>query len=170
MQDRKKTYKATFAIIGIFLLLVCTIGCAVPVGSQVGDKAPDFTLSTLDGGAVKLGDLKGNPVVLSFWTTSCTACIYQMPFLEAASSEVGDEVEFVAIDMGENSYAVKATVDYYGFNLQVALDSDETVSTAYNIIYTPTNVIIDKQGNIHYIRTGAFTSTAEILNILNDIE
>lgn len=152
------------------LLLIGIVGCVVPEGSQVGDKAPDFTLSTLDGGQVRLTDFKGSPVVLVFWTTGCGACIYQMPFLEEANNELGNDVEFVNINIGEGSYQVQAVIDYYGFSLPVALDSDEMVSTDYNIIYTPTNIIIDKHGVINYIRKGAFTSGTEILSILNAME
>lgn len=170
MNKKNCGLKSIFIILATVSLLVCCIGCVVPIGSKVGDKAPDFTLSTLDGGQVRLADLKGSPVVLVFWTTECGACIYQMPFLEEAHDELGNDVEFVNINIGEGSYQVQAVIDYYGFSLPVALDSDEMVSTDYNIIYTPTNIVIDKHGVINYIRKGAFTSGTEILSILNAIE
>lgn len=44
---------------------------------EIGDRAPDFTLSTDDGGKVRLSDLKGQRVVLYFYpkddTSGCTA-------------------------------------------------------------------------------------------------
>lgn len=157
-------------ILATILLLAVMIGCVVPVGSQVGDKAPDFTLSTLDGRQVTLSELKGKPVILVFWTTGCSACIVQMPFLEGSHDELGNNVEFININMGEGISQVQATVDYYGFSLPVALDSDYSVSEAFNIIYTPTNIIIDQNGIISYIRKGAFTGAAEILNIISAME
>lgn len=33
---------------------------------RVGEQAPDFTLTTLDGGTVRLSDLRGKNVVLEF--------------------------------------------------------------------------------------------------------
>ena len=168
----KKNYalKLIFTIVATISLFTCIVGCAVPVGSQVGDNAPDFTLSTLDGGQVTLSELKGKPVMLIFWTTGCGACIYQMPFLEAAYDEMGDEVEFINIDIMENSYTVQSLINYYDFSLPVALDSDGTVSEAYNVIYTPTNVVIDREGVIQYIRKGAFLDADEILAVFNDLE
>lgn len=162
--------KPLILTLAAILLLTGVAGCVVPVGSRVGDKAPDFTLSTLDGGQVTLSELKSKPVILVFWTTGCSACIYQMPFLETAYKELGNDVEFININMGESSYQVRQSVDYHGFNLHVALDSNYSVSEAYNIIYTPTNIIIDKNGVIYYVRKGAFTSAAEILNIAGAAE
>ena len=162
--------KLIFTIVATVSLLTGIIGCSVPAGSQVGDNAPDFTLSTLDGGQVKLSELKGKPVMLIFWTTGCGACIYQMPFLESARSEMGDEVEFITIDMMENSYSVQSLMNYYDFSLPVALDSDGTVSEDYNVIYTPTNVIVDGQGVIYYIRKGAFTSQQEIISLMEGLK
>jgi peroxiredoxin len=162
--------KLIFTIVATIPLLTCIIGCSVPIGSQVGDNAPDFTLSTLDGGQVKLSALKGKPVILVFWTTGCGACILQMPFLEAAYDELGNEIEFINIDIGEGSYQVRGTVDYYGFSLPVALDSDGTVTESYNVIYTPTNVIVDEQGVVYYVRKGAFTSQYEIISLLEGLK
>jgi len=38
------------------------------------------------------------------------------------------------------------------------------------VTYTPTNVVIDSKGVIQHIKIGAFTSTEQILTILNDIK
>ncbi len=170
MTEKNCRRKPILIILATVSLLLCCMGCVVPVGSQVGDNSPDFTLSTLDGGQVTLSELRGKPVMLVFWTTGCYACILQMPYLESASNELGDEVEFINIDIGENSYQVRQTVDYYGFSLPVALDSDGSVTTAYNIGPTPTNIIIDRDGVIYYIRKGAFLDANEILEVLSGLE
>jgi cytochrome oxidase Cu insertion factor (SCO1/SenC/PrrC family) len=61
-------------------LLVISTGCQAP-GEQSafdpsvsaapvkGARAPDFTLTDLDGDEVSLSDLRGQPVLLNFWTT-----------------------------------------------------------------------------------------------------
>ena len=44
-------------------------GNNVPASSAKGARAPDFTLTNLDGDEVSLGDLRGQPVLLNFWAT-----------------------------------------------------------------------------------------------------
>ena len=45
------------------------IQMSVEVGHEVGQKAPDFMLTTVDGEQVTLDSLQGRPVVLYFFAT-----------------------------------------------------------------------------------------------------
>ena len=175
-----------WAFLGIFFVLamltMCCIGCSnessgepsvTPDGSSVapivGALAPDVTLPTLDGGTVKLDEFKGQPVLLTFWTTKCGACHAQMPYLQAAFEEKGQEVKFIAINIGESSDTVQQYAEDEGVGFTVALDRYATVAKAYNIRYIPNNFIIDDRGVIKYIRVGAFTNTDELLTMLDDL-
>jgi peroxiredoxin len=168
----KKNYglKLIFTIVVTISLLTGIIGCSLPEGSQEGQKATDFSLSTLTGEKVHLRDLEGKPVMFTFWTTGCGACIYQMPFLQAASDELKGKVTFIEIDIAQDNYTVKRCLDSYGFNVSVALDSDAAVAIAYNIRYTPTNVIIDSKGIIQQIKIGAFRNTTAVLAALSSVK
>lgn len=57
---------------GALLTLSTSIGCASMAERQFIDRvknkpAPDFELAALDGGKVRLSELRGKPVVLAFW-------------------------------------------------------------------------------------------------------
>ncbi len=170
MNTNAKTLRLAAVTLVAIVLLLCCIGCKAATGSQIEDKATDFTLSTIAGDNINLRNLEGKPVMISFWTTGCGACIYQMKFLQAAQEALKDKVVFIEIDIAENSYTVKQCVDYYRFNLSVALDSDASVATAYNIRYTPTNIVIDSKGVIQKVKIGAFTNTSQILTIFSDVK
>jgi len=57
---------------GPLLAMSMTFGCASTAERQYADRmmkkpAPDFELAALDGGKVRLSELRGKPVVLAFW-------------------------------------------------------------------------------------------------------
>lgn len=56
---------------------------------SVGRRRPvrDFELRTLEGNKVRLSDYRGKVVLLNFWTTWCTACVGEMPALNALQNQ-----------------------------------------------------------------------------------
>jgi peroxiredoxin len=144
-------------------------GCASQ-GPEVGDAAPDFQLTSLDGQAVSLSDLKGNPVLLNFWATWCVPCKMETPYLQ----EIYDEWQvmglvLLAVDISESSSKVEAFMQSEGFSLPVLLDSAGKVAKKYGIWVIPTTFFIDLNGVIQEIKLGAFQSKAEIEASLNQL-
>ena len=93
-----------------------------------------------------------------------------MQFLQDAQAELKDKIVFIEIDIAEDSTTVKQCIDSHNFSLPVVLDSDSATATAYNIMYTPTNIIIDSNGIIKDIRTGAFLNKDTVLAALSDVQ
>jgi peroxiredoxin len=81
-------HSARPALIGRALLLLALMTpSALPAQRvKVGARAPDFSLERLDGGnaKIRLSQLKGRPLVISFWATWCPPCRKEMPELAAA--------------------------------------------------------------------------------------
>lgn len=150
--------------------ILCTACCAVEVAAKVGAKAPDFSLPTIDSDTLTLNELRGVPVVLTFWNTQCGWCLYQMPFFQDAHEEIGQDVRIVAIDIGESAGLIREFADYFGFTFTFALDYYGSVSNAYNLMGTPTTVLIDSDGIIQVIKVGAYLNTSALLNDLNDLK
>lgn len=131
--------------------------------------APGFTLATVDGQTVKLEELRGQPVFLTFWTTKCSACRLQMPFVQAAFEQKGTEVSFVAVNIMDSGETVQQFAEDEGVGFTIALDSDAAVAIVYNVRYIPYNFLIDEQGVIRDVRIGAFGSTEELLTALENL-
>ncbi len=58
--------------LGPLLAMATSVGCASTPERQYADRmmkkaAPDFELTALDGGKVRLSEFRGKPVVLAFW-------------------------------------------------------------------------------------------------------
>ena len=144
-------------------------GCARQ-GPEVGDSAPDFQLTSLDGQAVSLSDFKGSPVLVNFWATWCGPCQMETPYLQ----EIYDEWQamglvLLTVNIGESSSKVEAFMQSEGLSLPVLLDSQEKVALKYGIWVFPTTFFIDLNGVIQEVRFGAFQSKAEIEASLNQL-
>ncbi len=65
--------------------------------------AEAWDLPQLDGdGRVKLANFRGKPTVAAFFANWCTVCEREIPELLALSQQIGDQVNFVGIDMMDN--------------------------------------------------------------------
>ena len=60
----RQTGRLALAILLAWLLVACSSGQTAP---QVGDPAPDFTLTTTDGATVSLSDYQGQQAVLLYF-------------------------------------------------------------------------------------------------------
>ena len=111
------------AVLVLFMLLVPrTDATAVP---EVGSPAPDFEIPALDGGTVRLSDLRGQPVIINFWATWCPPCRKEMPdFQEVYDRYRADGLQFFAINVGESRVAVRDFADRLGLHLPILIDAD----------------------------------------------
>ncbi|MGD8353946.1 MAG: redoxin domain-containing protein, partial [Pseudomonadota bacterium] len=68
---------------------------------RIGEKAPDFTLDSIDGTSVTLSDYFGKKVVmLEFWATWCNICVAEIPNLVKDYNKYKDKgFEIVAITL-----------------------------------------------------------------------
>lgn len=119
-----------------------------PPSPDLGYSAPDFTLSTLDGGTLTLSDLRGKPVILNFWASWCGPCRVEIPALEAASQKAGSTAVIVGVDVLESPAVVEAFVAEMGMTYPIALDTSGEVSDLYRVQGFPTTYFIDAQGVI----------------------
>ncbi|MDR9459247.1 MAG: TlpA disulfide reductase family protein [Dehalococcoidia bacterium] len=164
-REKAKNY-IVLSILAALVISGCGGSTIAPV---IGAQAPDFTVPTLDGETISLDELRGQPFILNFWATWCGYCRYQMPFLQAAFEEKGQEMEFVGINIRENSDKVQQYVKDEGLGFTIALDGDGAVANSYNVRPIPATFFLDEQGIIKDIKIGAFMSQAELMAVLEDI-
>jgi len=135
----------------VLLMLLVPRGEAEAV-PQVGSPAPDFEIPALDGGTVRLSDLRGRPVVINFWATWCPPCRKEMPdFQDVYDRYKADGLQFYAINVGESQVTVRDFTGRLGIDLPILIDSNEEAQTAYNILPIPATFFIDRDGVVRAV-------------------
>lgn len=120
---------------------------------NVGDSAPDFSVTTLSGEQVSLSDYKGKkPVYLKFWATWCSYCIVEMPHLQDIENRYGDDIEVLAVNVGINDSVANIQKLYQseGFNLPTTIDQRGALTSLYGVVGTPNHVLINRDGIVEY--------------------
>jgi cytochrome c biogenesis protein CcmG, thiol:disulfide interchange protein DsbE len=142
----------------------------IVLGHEVGDRAPDFTLSTIDGKETSLSQYRGKIVMLNFWQSTCPACAQETPYIQAVfDGWPGDKLEILALSVEERPVFVQTFLDTRGLTFPVLLDSDSAVSNTYQISSFPTTLFINADGIIKAKKSGHFSSQSEIENILKSL-
>ena len=160
---------STFAILGP--REIATSEPSTPVqGTWTGNLAPDFHLPNLDGQIVSLSGFQGKPVLLNFWSTRCSPCCDEMPYLQEIHDDWSSKgLILVAVNLGEDSARVEDFMQSHNLSLPVLLDTTQSVSSEYNIGYIPATFLIDDRGIVQAMKVGAFSSKAEIEGFLASI-
>lgn len=123
---------------------------------NVGDVAPDFTVTMLDGRVIKLSELRGNVVMVCFWATWCPPCRQELAHLQEGVIDefAGEKFVVLPISRGEERKVVEKFITDNGYKFGVGLDSDRAIYDLYASNYIPRTFIVDKQGKVVYRNAG----------------
>ena len=134
-----------------------------------GQPAPDFSLPAFSGETVRLSDLKGQVVLVNLWATWCPPCKQEMPAIDAfyrAHREAGFTV--LMVNVQEDGGTVQAFIKANDFSFPALLDTQGELMNLYGVHGLPTTFIIDRNGRVRHIQTGAITQ-AELETIVNPL-
>ena len=121
--------------------------------------APDFTVYDAEGKAVKLSDYFGKPIVLNFWASWCGPCRGEMPDFNAAHEALGDQVQFLMVNMTDGSRETVETASQFiadaGYSFPVLYDKDMDAASVYGVYSIPSTYFIAADGTAAGKATGA---------------
>jgi cytochrome c biogenesis protein CcmG, thiol:disulfide interchange protein DsbE len=173
-RPRNRRRIITFGVLGIIALLAGIFGWLIllpspaqqPVaGVVIGTDAPNFTLQIYGGGAigatVNLSALQGHPVILNFWSESCTPCLQEVPYLERIYSQYGTQRQFALL--GINQADPKDDIAKFGADFHVTypllFDKGGIINATYAVTAIPTTYFIDSNGIVRSVFVQPLTPT-----------
>ncbi len=132
---------------------------AVPIPGQTGSfllnrPAPDFELKNLDGERMRLADLRGRPVIVTFWASWCGPCRRELPELAKLHKEMKDQVVILGIN-DEGKSTARKFVEKAGLEFPVLDDSGLKAHRLYRIRSIPALFLIDADGKVVRFLKGA---------------
>jgi len=142
---------ARFALI---LFFVCSTSAhAVP---QIGEAAPPLKGTLFSGEAFDLAAMRGNVVVVNFYSSYCKFCAYEIGNIETYlenNRDKGFTVIMVGVDRMEDRARVERMLGIYNLD---GLMTEELEQSGFQKVYaTPTTFVIDRQGILRSRTRGA---------------
>ena len=114
-------------------------------------QVPDIKLTITDGSSIDLQELRGKPLLITFWATSCIGCVREMPHLIALYDELAnDGLEIIGIAMPyDPPNQVVKMISERKIPYPVAIDIEGNAVIAFgNVLVTPTSFLIAPDGTI----------------------
>jgi peroxiredoxin len=142
--------------------LLVTAGMAAAHAVTVGQQAPDFSLTDVNGKAVKLSDFKGKNVVLEWTNPGCPFVVkhYGTNNMQALQKDAtGKGVVWLSVNSTSKSHAdylepaklgSKITADWKGSASYILMDESGKVGQSYEAKTTPHMFVIDPTGKLVY--------------------
>jgi thiol-disulfide isomerase/thioredoxin len=145
-----------------FVALMLWSGPKAQAGPDPQEKgppaAPEFAKDTewLQSKPLTVAGLRGQVVVVHFWTFGCINCIHNYPAYKAWQEKfAGKGVTVVGIHSPETKgeadvKRVRASAEKNGLKFAIAVDNRLQNWKNWNNRYWPTIYLIDKQGRVRY--------------------
>jgi cytochrome c biogenesis protein CcmG/thiol:disulfide interchange protein DsbE len=163
-RNRRRTI--TFIVIGVVALLAGIFGLLVllpspqqqPAGGiPVGTAAPEFSLPVYGGqgigSTIDLRALRGHPVIINFYSESCTPCRSEVPYLQRTYQQYGANGEFILL--GINQGDPKDDIARFGTDSNVSypllFDGGDATNQTYDVTAIPTTYFIDSKGVVRSV-------------------
>src|SRR5213075_551423 len=125
--------------------------------------APDLTGATAwlnTDRPISIDDLRGQVVVLDFWTYCCINCMHVLPILRDLEERHRDDplvvigVHSAKFDAEKDDAHILAALRRYGVSHPVAVDSEMKIWSQYAVRSWPTLVIIRPDGTLAAVAPG----------------
>ncbi len=135
---------------------------------QIGDPAPDFSITTANGELFSLADARGDIILINFFATWCGPCQVELPHIERIWTENRNNKCFRLLVIGreESEEFVRGFCDKHGFTFPIAADPNRAVYSLFAKELVPRTLIVSPEGLVVYSKAGFVEDDIEELNLV----
>ena len=116
----------------------------------VTPRAPDFTVTDAHGNLVNLYDFLGKPIIVNFWASWCGPCRSEMPDIQKAYEQYGNEIHFLIVNLTDGSRETAETATDYitqeGYTFPIYFDTTLNAASVYGAYSIPMTFFIGAEG------------------------
>jgi predicted methyltransferase/thiol-disulfide isomerase/thioredoxin len=139
-----------------FYSALAILSAALTSGAQFnttlasGNRAPQIEATTLNGGHLSSGQLKGKVILWSFWATYCSVCREEIPALQQLDREFGDRgLVIIGVSLDEDISQLRRFVQENNLCWpQIHDGKSGPVAKLFNVVGPPTKWLVDAEGRI----------------------
>ena len=115
-----------------------------------GFPAPPFAGVDATGESLSLESLRGEIIVLDFWASWCSPCIYELPTMKNIVDAFSDDgVHVIGINLDRSESTFTAALETHDIGYDQIYDSDRgPIADLYRIEGIPMIYVIDREGVI----------------------
>jgi cytochrome c biogenesis protein CcmG/thiol:disulfide interchange protein DsbE len=131
-----------------------------PAGAppRTGDTPPNFEATAIDGTAVSMAALKGQPTWLTFGASWCPDCRAEATDLQATYAKYRPQgLAILGVFIEEDQAAVADYAKRVGFTFPMVADPKGTIADVYRTYGIPIHFFIGRDGTIQDVRIGRLT-------------
>lgn len=144
---------------------------------QPGHVIDDFTLPLFSGyefdgrSEVHLDEFRGKVVVINFWASWCKPCEQEAAEIQKAwvQYEPTGDVVFLGIDYVDTEPEARVYLKKFGITYPNGPDLATHISQYFRIRGVPETYFVGRDGVLHYVQVGPFTSITQINNIIDPL-
>ena len=124
-------------------------------GGKVGDTILDWSGELITGGTLGMADLKGKPVVMTFWASWCGPCKEELPVLAEFYERYKDQgLQVVGMNVDQDINAARRYLKENPLPFPVVLDGDKAIMNRFDGKGVPTTFWIKGDGEIRQRSVG----------------
>lgn len=117
--------------------------------TSVGDKAPQFSVTTESGKKISPTSFGGKLLVVNFWASWCPPCIEETPSMNEFIKDYAPKgVVVLAVSVDRNEALYKKFLERMKVGFETSRDPEADIGASFGTFQYPETYVIDTNGKV----------------------